>query len=423
MLGCATEQASKATPCIANTPFIDYTLKVRTLVTATIAITTSKTENTMNKTPHEDKLHALNTRGSMQQKIEAIYESTRLHAPFINRLAVALYDHESDMLKTFIYAGAEKSPLPHYQFPLKDAFSLSQTKEQDTPRVINDLEAFADSTKPHTIELLKAGYLSSYTLPMFFNGSFLGFVFFNSFEKNIFDERVMTELDMIGHLITLLVYNERSNIRTLLATVKSALDMTHSRDPETGSHLERMSRYARLIARELADKYNFSDNYIEHIYLFSPLHDIGKIKTPDHILLKKDKLSVEEFEVMKKHSADGLQIINSLMENYSLNGVGHVEILRNITEYHHEAIDGSGYPNGLKGDQIPIEARIVTVADIFDALTSERPYKNAWPTEQAIAKLRELAGIKIDAECVEALLRNLSEVKEIMKHFKENEFG
>jgi len=270
---------------------------------------------------------------------------------------------------------------------------------------------------------LDAGYQSSYTLPMIFNDHFFGFVFFNSFEKGVFTEHVMVELDMVSHMITLLIYNERANIRTLLATVKSALNMTHSRDPETASHLERMSRYTRLIAKVLADKYNFDDQYIEHIYLFAPLHDIGKIQVPDRILLKPGKLTQEEFSVMQSHPANGRMLIDSLLENYGLNGVGYVEMLRNIANYHHEYVDGTGYPDGLVGGAIPIEARIVTVADVFDALTSKRPYKEAWTNEQAYKKLQEMAGKQFDPDCVEALLSSKSQVEEIQRTFLENDYG
>jgi len=372
---------------------------------------------------HKDSLTNLNKKASIADKLKSLHLTTKQHHPFISRVAVALYDHDTDLLKTFIYSSDDQTPLANYQAKLSETESLQEIIEKSDPRVINDLSTLDHSQKTHTKALLDAGYLSSYTLPMIFNDHFFGFVFFNAAEKNVFTEHVMVELDMIGHMIGLLIYNERSSIRTLVATVKSALDMTHSRDPETAYHLERMSRYTRLIAKALAEKYSFDDQYIEHIYLFAPLHDLGKIKVPDRILLKPDKLTSEEFSIMKSHPKDGRELIDSLLENYGLNGIGHVDMLRNIAHYHHEYMDGSGYPEGLIGEDIPIEARIVTVADVFDALTSERPYKKAWNNEAAYEKLKELSGKQFDPQCVEALLANTSEIEEIQRTFIENDYG
>ncbi len=374
-------------------------------------------------TDHIDQFHNLNYAGSLRDKVQVLYDNLRVHYPFITRVAIALHDPITDLVKTFVYVAEKDTPLPHYQARLSDAHSLKQTAELDEPRLINDLSSLTDSHQKHTQALLEAGYLASYTIPMVFNDHLLGFVFFNADQKNVFDEKNMSEMDMVAHMITLLIYNEKSNIKTLTATVKSALDLTHSRDPETGSHLERMSRYARIIANELADQYHLTDDVIEHIYLFAPLHDLGKLKTPDKILLKSAKLTDDEFEIMKCHPSDGLAIINKLLDNFGLNGVGHVDILRNIAHYHHECLDGSGYPSGISGESIPIEARIVTVADIFDALTSTRPYKDAWPMAEAFAHLRTLAGNKLDAQCVEALIKNQEQVALIMERFKENEYG
>jgi HD-GYP domain-containing protein (c-di-GMP phosphodiesterase class II) len=372
---------------------------------------------------HKDALNSINKTSSISEKLKALHKATQQHHPFISRIAVALYDTNTDLLKTFIYSGEEKSPLSNYQAKLSETESLRKIINASEPRVINDLTLLSGTRKVHSNVLLDAGYRSSYTLPMIFNDHFFGFVFFNSFKKNVFNEHVMIELDMIGHMITLLIFNERANIRTLLATVKSALNMTHSRDPETASHLERMSRYTRLIAKTLADKYDFDDQYIEHIYLFAPLHDLGKIKVPDRILLKPDKLTSEEFSVMKDHPKDGRELIDSLMENYGLSGIGYVSMLRNIANYHHEYVDGSGYPEGLVGEKIPIEARIVTVADVFDALTSERPYKKAWSNEEAYEKLKEMSGKQFDPQCVEALLNNKDEIEAIQRTFMENDYG
>ena len=372
---------------------------------------------------HKDALNSINKKSSIADKLKALHKATQQHHPFIARVSVALYDTNTDLLKTFIYSGEEKTPLSNYQAKLSETDSLKKIINASEPRVINDLTQLSRKRKIHSSVLLDAGYRSSYTLPMIFNDHFFGFVFFNSFKKNVFNEHVMIELDMIGHMITLLIFNERANIRTLLATVKSALNMTHSRDPETASHLERMSRYTRLIAKALAGKYDFDDQYIEHIYLFAPLHDLGKIKVPDRILLKPDKLTSEEFSVMKDHPKDGRELIDSLMENYGLSGIGYVSMLRNIANYHHEYVDGSGYPEGLVGEAIPIEARIVTVADVFDALTSERPYKKAWSNEEAYKKLKEMSGKQFDPQCVEALLNNKDEIEAIQRTFMENDYG
>jgi HD-GYP domain-containing protein (c-di-GMP phosphodiesterase class II) len=195
------------------------------------------------------------------------------------------------------------------------------------------------------------------------------------------------------------------------------------RDPETGSHLDRMSRYSRLIAMKLADEYNLSDDFIEHLFMFSPLHDIGKIAIPDSVLLKPGKLNASERNIMKTHAHMGCEIIDDLLKNFDFENIEYIDMLRNIIEYHHENINGHGYPRGIKGDDIPIEARIVAVADVFDALTSARPYKDAWSNTKACALLKDLAGKTLDETCVNALLSNMEDVKNIQKCFQHNMYN
>jgi len=258
---------------------------------------------------------------------------------------------------------------------------------------------------------------------MFNEGQFVGFMFFNSYEQDVFTETVLTQIDLYGHIISLMVINELSAINTLKAAVKTAGSVTHYRDPETGSHLDRMSRYSRLIATELASKYDLDDTYIEHVFMFSPLHDIGKIGIPDNILLKPDRLDKAEKNIMKTHARKGRIMIDELLENFGLENIKYVNVLRNIAEFHHEAINGTGYPTGKKGEDIPLEARIVAVADVFDALTSERSYKHAWDNKKAIQTLKQLSGEMLDRDCVDALLKNIEQVEQIQQQFSENVYG
>ncbi len=371
-------------------------------------------------TEHHDVLQDLNKKIPLRDKLVATHQSVSEVFPFIVRIAIAIYDPETSVLKTYLHSSGEDNPLDNYQTLLEDAPSLKEILKKGLPRVANNLLTFEDGKHEHTRRIGRQGYAASYTLPMFNNGAFFGFIFFNANEKDVFDENVLRQIDVYGHLISLMVLNELASLRTLTAAVKTTGSFTHLRDPETGSHLDRMSRYSRLIASTLADKYSLDDSYIEHIFMFAPLHDIGKIGIPDRILLKPDKLDEIEQKTMKSHVQKGRNMIDDLLGNFGLENVEHLDMLRNIAEFHHEAVNGKGYPSGKKGDEIPLEARIIAVADVFDALTSKRPYKEAWDNARAFEMLKKLAGESLDQDCVDALLKNVDKIEKIQQQFAEN---
>ncbi len=171
------------------------------------------------------------------------------------------------------------------------------------------------------------------------------------------------------------------------------------RDENTGNHIVRMAKYSRLIGEGLS----LSEEQCQLIELAAPMHDIGKIGIPDHILLKPGRLSIDEFDIMKTHPVIGFQILQNSPSKYLSLGA-------TIALAHHEKFDGSGYPYGSKGDEIPLEARIVAVADVYDALTSTRPYKKGWSTEDGLSFLNQYKGSHFDPNCVEAFVAKFSEI-------------
>ena len=369
---------------------------------------------------HLDVLEELNTSIPLNHKLHVIHRALHMQFTFIDRIAVALYDEQTDILKTYVHStvGGEQ-PLSHYESKFGQSKSLQEVYRQRKPRVINDLTLFPPPSAMHTRKIAEHGFASSYTLPILQNEALLGFVFINSKQKDVFKPEELYFFDIYAHLISLVVINEQSSLQTMQATVKMAYDMTHYRDIETGNHVNRMSRFSRLIAKKLSAKYPLDDEYIEHVFVFAPLHDIGKIAIPDSILHKPGPLDEEEWNIMKTHVVKGREIIDRILQDAGLQTLESTTILRNIALYHHEAVNGGGYPNGLSGAEIPLEARIVAVADVFDALASKRPYKEAWSNDKAFATLLRMSEHTLDAECVAALIDSREEVEEIQRQFAE----
>lgn len=181
------------------------------------------------------------------------------------------------------------------------------------------------------------------------------------------------------------------------------------RDDETAAHLQRMSHYCYLIGQ----KNGLDEVQCEMLRIASPMHDVGKIGIPDHILLKPGRLTTDEYTIMKQHAEIGYQILSGSESPL-------VKLAANIAHTHHEKWDGSGYPRGLTGDSIPIEGRIAAVADVFDALTSERPYKKAWEIEDATALLEKGRGAHFDPTLVDLFLGSMDEVLAIRDEFSDH---
>jgi putative two-component system response regulator len=182
--------------------------------------------------------------------------------------------------------------------------------------------------------------------------------------------------------------------------------LAESRDPETGAHLERVRSYSKALAQYLSglDKYRAEINmdYLRLIYLTSPLHDIGKVGIPDCVLLKPGRLNDQEFDIMKTHTTLGAETLDAALRQFP--GVKFLQMGRDIALSHHERVDGTGYPQRLKGNSIPLCARIVAVADVYDALTSKRVYKEAFTHQITRSMIIDQAGTQFDPDVVDGFV-------------------
>jgi response regulator RpfG family c-di-GMP phosphodiesterase len=180
--------------------------------------------------------------------------------------------------------------------------------------------------------------------------------------------------------------------------------VAEQRDTDTGAHLYRIGRFSRLLAKRVTN----DEDFARVMEIAAPLHDIGKVAIPDSILLASRALTASEWVVMRSHTTIGHAMLSD-------GDSGHLSVAADIARSHHEKFDGSGYPYALAGAEIPLSARIVATVDVYDALTSVRPYKSAWPAEKALDHIRSEAGIHFDPELVEAFLADQTEIEQISR--------
>jgi len=275
------------------------------------------------------------------------------------------------------------------------------TGTADDQYYIKAIELGADDflSKPFNIYLLKARLHSLVSMKMLYNINL-------KYQRKLKD----SNFELLNQLI-----------KTQEVTIVALAKLAEFRDPETGEHLERIREYSRILAEEITKigKYKkyINEKYITNIYKSAPLHDIGKVGIPDSILLKPGKLTREEFEIMKKHSIIGGDAISSALRQTGIK-TSFLDMAKVIAYYHHERWDGKGYPFCLKGEDIPLSARVISLADVYDALTSKRVYKDAFDHRTAKKIIISEAGRQFDPDIVDAFLKREKDfviLKEVYK--------
>ena len=224
-----------------------------------------------------------------------------------------------------------------------------------------------------------------------------------AYNDHMKDYQKELEAEVAARTLDLMAAFERLKLASL-DTINRLTSAAEHRDKTTGAHIVRMSYYTEAIARQMG----FDEAALELIVYASPMHDIGKIGIPDHVLLKPGQLDPDEWEIMKTHAAAGARILKDSDSEF-------IQMGERIALSHHEKWDGTGYPDGLEGESIPIEARIAAIADVFDALTTRRPYKEPFGIEESFAIIEEGRGTHFDPAVVDAFFEVKDEILEIKK--------
>ena len=234
--------------------------------------------------------------------------------------------------------------------------------------------------------------------------------------ENLYDSFLKTTEDTVRYITEAQEKNEKiAKLQNGLIMVLA--DVVESRDKCTGDHIKNTASYARITMEQMKKEgvydERLTEEYMQDVENSAPLHDVGKIQVPDAILNKPGKLTSEEFSLMKTHTSLGGEIIQHAIQAVSENDSGYLKEAKNLAEFHHERWDGKGYPAGLGGEDIPLSARIMAVADVFDALVSKRSYKDGFPFEKAIGIIREGVGTQFDPYIAKAFLNAQDEIRKI----------
>lgn len=352
---------------------------------------------------------------SMSDRFAVLHRQLIEVAPAVDRLACVLFDADTGTLRTFADSSQSTTPIRCDAFSLATNRSLSELVRTRRAWVTDDAQTQTTGNTAHPSAIQVTGFRSSYTVPLFDGEAFQGFLFIDSRQPRVFTEDVIERVQVYVNLVRMLICYEITAARALAGSGRVFPESTGLHDLDAGRHPDRMARYALLIARHLAPEYGLANEFVEQIFVFAPLHDIGKIGIPAAILHKPQPLTQVERTVMASHVELGIELVEKLIGSFQLEQLAGIRVLRNIVAYHHELLDGSGYPQGLAGDAIPLEARIATVADIFDALSSRRNYKPAWTLGEAFAAIGRMsvAG-KLDQACVRGLTENVDAIRAIM---------
>ncbi len=367
-------------------------------------------------------LDSIDSYGKLSHVLSGIVPLIEELIPF-DRIALAFFDTKGYVSAEAAYTRYREIFLDPGKSEDISRTSLLKLVEKRKPRIIPDLVQYAETHRisESTELILKEGIRSSLTIPLFTGDRCIGFLFFSSKEKKVYKVGHLKLANRIGNKLKSRFYNDFLTQEIISETARSFVSLVNEKDNETSTHLERMAKYAFHIARKLSGTFEeLTPQMIREIFWFAPLHDIGKVGVPDAILGKSGPLSEEEIATMRQHVVLGEKIIQNM--NGKLGSLLHTPLLDtavDIIRGHHEKYDGTGYPKGLKGTEIPLSGRIVALADVFDALTSRRVYKPAFSVEESLRIMKEDMKGSFDPTVLKGLEEAIPDILRVYENLKE----
>lgn len=368
----------------------------------------------------------MNNDVSFEGILNYIYSTFSEFIPYVH-IGIALLKDNGKMLEaSYGISDPKLSDLPKKLVGIKaevSSTSLENIITNGTPRVINDLEKYVvNKDVEYNRILLDAGIKSSISLPLKVNDKPIGIIFFSNVKRNIYKDEHIEFLKTLSNSIAISLNKNIFIDEMLYSTLLALTKMAEARDEDTADHLDRMTAYSVKITEFLLKDKQYEEEinvpFLKGIERFSPMHDIGKVGIKDGVLLKPGKLTTYEYEEMKKHVAYGSDVLRTAESNIAKQKHSMFKMGIEIVEGHHEKWDGSGYPFKKTGYEIPLSARIVAVADVFDALTSKRPYKEAYGFEESMNYIIEGSGHHFDPAIIESLNNHKDELYELYLNFQ-----
>ena len=382
----------------------------------------SKVKEIEKKLKFQNELLKYDSFGMLESILPQMYPLLKSQMD-IQRLAVAFADKNGNVIAETLKTEKPRVILSAGFKAEIDKTSLIHLRSENDVRIIDDLEDYYNKVHRNssTWMILEEGFRSSITVPMYTQTGLLGFIFANNDKKGAFGKKDEETMRQFAKTLKSEIYNAYLMQELIAKTSEAFADLVEKKDFETGNHLSRVANYSRLMAQKLMDiNPKITPKLIREIFWFAPLHDIGKVGIPDKILLKPGKLNPEEFEFMKKHVDFGAQVIfkmnNTLIQTTDIH---FLDTCIQIINEHHEKWDGSGYPKGLQGEAISIPGRIVAIADVFDALISERVYKPAFSPEKAFGIIEESRGKHFCPTLTDIFLDSKEEIIRIMRSYED----